>query len=168
MQVSVQSCINLLFQHPLFLLRPLLRIPQPQLRIKTMVNIVSIINFVLQNQLQDTFFHISVTPQGFISLQNASRNFSQTCILHHGWKKFMEFTSLENALNPGIFSHTPPPPFPQVSIITPLSRQRGIIQSPRQHFFEKGGGNYDLLNQNSIRKYEDHSEHQVIYILYEL
>ena len=42
-------------------------------------------------------------------------------------------------------------------------RQKEITHSPREHFFEnlfpptaeRGGGNYDLLNQNSIRKYED-------------
>ena len=33
---------------------------------------------------------------------------------------------------------------------------------------ESGGENYDLLYQNSIRKYEDDLEHQVIYILHDL
>ena len=33
---------------------------------------------------------------------------------------------------------------------------------------EKGGENYDLLYQNSIRKYEDDLEHLFIYILYDL
>ena len=32
----------------------------------------------------------------------------------------------------------------------------------------KGGGNYDLLYQNSTRKYEDDLEHWFIYILYDL
>ena len=49
---------------------------------------------------------------------------------------------------------------PQVLVITP--RQKEICHSLRQHFFENmfprtaesGGGNYDLLYQNSIRKYE--------------
>ena len=46
-------------------------------------------------------------------------------------------------------------------------RQREITHSPRQHFFEnlfprtaeRGGGNYDLLYQNSIRRYEGDWEH---------
>ena len=32
---------------------------------------------------------------------------------------------------------------------------------------ERGGGNYDLLYQNSIRKYEDDLEHWFNYILYD-
>ena len=46
-------------------------------------------------------------------------------------------------------------------------RQKEITHSPRQHSFknlfpptaERGGGNYDLLYQNSVRKYEDDLEH---------
>ena len=33
---------------------------------------------------------------------------------------------------------------------------------------EKGTGNYDLLYQNSVGKYEDDLEHNVFYILYSL
>ena len=47
-------------------------------------------------------------------------------------------------------------------------------QNSRQHFLKicfpqdkMGGENYDLLYQNSIRKYEDDLK-QVIYILYDL
>ena len=48
------------------------------------------------------------------------------------------------------------------------SRQKEIAHSPRQHFFfenlfpptpERGRGNYDLLYQNPIRKYEDDLGH---------
>ena len=47
-------------------------------------------------------------------------------------------------------------------------RQKEIAYSPRQHCFknlvhptaERGGGNYDLLYQISVRKYEDDLEHQ--------
>ena len=46
-------------------------------------------------------------------------------------------------------------------------RQKKITHSPRQHSFknlfqttaERGGENYDLLDQNSVRKYEDDLEH---------
>ena len=33
---------------------------------------------------------------------------------------------------------------------------------------ERGGGKYDLLYQNSVRKYEDDLEHYVSHILYDL
>ena len=33
---------------------------------------------------------------------------------------------------------------------------------------ERGGGNYELLYQNSVRKYEDNLEHSVSYVLYDL
>ena len=54
-----------------------------------------------------------------------------------------------------------------------LSRGK-ILFAPGSIFFvhlfstaaERGGENYDLLYQNSTRKYEDDLEHQVIYILY--
>ena len=46
-------------------------------------------------------------------------------------------------------------------------RQKEITSCPRQYFFEnlfpsaaeRGGGNYDLLYQHSVRKYEDDLEH---------
>ena len=51
-----------------------------------------------------------------------------------------------------------------------------VLHSKRQvEFFEnllpqgeKGGGNYNLLYQNSIRKYEDDLKEQFVYILYDL
>ena len=46
-------------------------------------------------------------------------------------------------------------------------RHKEVTHSPRQHSFENlfpltadsSGGNYDLLYQNSVRKYEDGLEH---------
>ena len=67
------------------------------------------------------------------------------------WKNFkvMVLTFLENALNLCIFTHAPVP--------------HSKLQA---EFFEnlfcpskKGGENYDLLYQNSIRKCEDDLEH---------
>ena len=54
---------------------------------------------------------------------------------------------------------------PQVLVITP--RQKEIPHSPRQRSFEnlfpptaeRGGGNYELFYQDSIRKYDDDLEH---------
>ena len=71
--------------------------------------------------------------------------------------QIMVFTLLENALNRFLVM----PQFP--------------TQNFRQDFLkicfpqdERGGENYGLLNQNSIRKYEGDLEHRVIYILYGL
>ena len=77
----------------------------------------------------------------------------------------MEHTFLENAMIRRIFVHAPPSPLKtrlQVLIITPYWQEE-ITHSTRQHSFkkllsttvERGGGNYDLLNQ-------------VFYILYNL
>ena len=54
---------------------------------------------------------------------------------------------------------------PQVLVITPEAE--GNYSFPKQHSFEnlfppaakRGGGNYDLLYQNSVRKHEDNLEH---------
>ena len=75
---------------------------------------------------------------------------------------------LENALIRGIFTHAPPhsklaPP----KFLSSCPGQKEITHSPRQHSFanlfpptaERSGGNYDLLYQNSVRKYEDDLEH---------
>ena len=79
----------------------------------------------------------------------------------------MELTFLENALIPGIF--TPAPPYLSLApnFLSSQPRQKKITHSPRQHSFknmfpptpERGGGNYDLLYQNSVQKYEDDLEH---------
>ena len=56
-----------------------------------------------------------------------------------------------------------------------LRMPRSPTQNARQNFLkicfpqdEMGGGNYNFLYQNSIRKYEDDLEHEFIYILYDL
>ena len=76
----------------------------------------------------------------------------------------MMFKFLESALNLDLF-YTPLPS--QISFKF-LSLRRVILLIPlRSHFFEnifppageRSGGNYDLLCQNSIRKFEDDSEH---------
>ena len=95
--------------------------------------------------------------------------------LKHVREKFMEFTCLENALIRGIFTHVslnsklaPPSPLPPTfpsSYHHALGRRKLLIPSgsilskicfPQQ---QKGEGNYDLLYQNSVKKYEDDFEH---------
>ena len=71
------------------------------------------------------------------------------------------------ALNLGIFTHTLPHSKLTPKFLPSHPRQKEITHFPRQHSFknlfpttvERSGGNYDLLYQNSIRKYEDDLEH---------
>ena len=79
----------------------------------------------------------------------------------------MEFTFLENALIRGIFTHAPPHSKLAPKFLSSRPKQKEITHSPRQHSFknlfpstaERGGGNYYLLYQNSVRKYKDNLEH---------
>ena len=88
----------------------------------------------------------------------------------------MEFIHLENALIRVIFPQAPPHSNLSPKFLLSRSKQTGITHSLRPHFFEnlfppkvgRGRGNYDLLYQNSVRKYEDELEHLVFYILYDL
>ena len=71
--------------------------------------------------------------------------FSLTCIFHHAWEsfKFMVFTFVENAMNLGIFTHGP----------VPHSKlQAELFENLFPPTAERGGENYGLLYQNSIRK----------------
>ena len=61
----------------------------------------------------------------------------------------MEFTFQENALNLGIFTHTPVPH---------SELQAEFFGNLFPLTAERGRQNYDLLYQNSIRKYEDDLE----------
>ena len=121
--------------------------------------------------LKDISFHISINSLGLYLSPKCLLNFLSNlhippCVGR--MFKFVMLTFLENALNLDIFTHAPLPTHnsPQVLIIT-HTRHRVITLSPKQHFFEnpflqtaeRGGGNYDLLYQNSIRKYEDDLEH---------
>ena len=60
--------------------------------------------------------------------------------------KFMVFAFLENVLNLGIFTHVPVPH----SKLQPEFLENLFPQTGRKCY-----ENYDLLYQNSIRKYED-------------
>ena len=105
------------------------------------------------------------THEGFISLSpECLLNFlSNSYIPSYVGKifKFMELTFLENALIRGIFTHSIPHSKLVPKFLSSHPRQKEITHSPRQHslenlFFptaEKGGGNYDLLYQNSVRNF---------------
>ena len=64
--------------------------------------------------------------------------------------KFIVFTFLENALNIGIFIHASVPH---------TKLQAEFFENLFPPTAERGGENYDLLYQNSIRKHGDDSEH---------
>ena len=57
---------------------------------------------------------------------------------------------LQNALNLGIFTHVP---------VLHSELQAEFFENLFPPTAERGGENYDLLYQNSIRKYEDDLEH---------
>ena len=81
--------------------------------------------------------------------------------------KFMELTFLENPLIWGIFTRTTRHSKLAPKFLPSRPRQKKITHFPRQQSFEnlfpliieRGGGNYDLLYQNSVRKYEDGLKH---------
>ena len=63
---------------------------------------------------------------------------------------FIVFTFLENALNTCIFTHAPVPH---------SKHQAEFCENLFPPVGERGGKNYDLLYQNSIRRYKDDLEH---------
>ena len=62
----------------------------------------------------------------------------------------MVITFLRNALNLGIFTHAP---------VTHSKIQAEFFENLFAPTAERAGENYELLYQNSIRKYEDDLEH---------
>ena len=81
--------------------------------------------------------------------------------------KFMEFTFLENALIRGSITYAPSLSKLAPKFLSSSPTQKEITHSPWQHSFEnlfppiaeRGGGNYDLPYQNSVRKYETELKH---------
>ena len=88
----------------------------------------------------------------------------------------MVFTFVENASIRGIFTHAPHHSKLAPMFLSSHPRQKEINHSPKQHSFknlfpptvERDIGNYDLLYQNSVRKYEDDLEYLGFYILHDL
>ena len=79
----------------------------------------------------------------------------------------MEFLFLENALIRGIFTNATHHSKLAPRFLSSRPRQEEITHFPEQCSFEnlfrpkaeRGGGNYDLFYQNSVKKYEDDLEH---------
>ena len=95
--------------------------------------------------------------------------FSLTFILHHVWKKFQIYGAHipRKYIDSRHFYSCPSPLKTPPKFLPSRPRQKEITHSPWQHSFEnllpptaeRGGRNYDLLYQNSVRKYEDDLEH---------
>ena len=112
--------------------------------------------------LRDTSFYISLNSLGFFYLFRMLVEFSVTCIFQHVWETFFNLWC----------SHSQ-------KIIESRYAFLLMSQSPTQNSWQnflkicfpqgrKGvGGSYNLLYQNSIRKYEDGLEHQFISIWYD-
>ena len=71
--------------------------------------------------------------------------------------KVVVFLFLQNALNLGIFTH---------GRIRQSKLQTELCKNLFSTVAERGGENYDLLYQNSIRKYGDDLEHLYFGFLY--
>ena len=111
-------------------------------------------------------FYISVNYLWlYLSLQNYCWIFSQTSLFHHVWEKYSNLWSSHSWKMHRFEAFLLMPPHSKLAPRFLLSppRKKDITQSPRQHSFEnlfpptteRGGRNYDLLYQNSVRKYED-------------
>ena len=133
-----------------------------------MVRINEMVNILAYHPLIQPLVFL-YSPWDVISLQNACWILSNFYISPYVGKifKFMEFTFLENALIPDIFTHVLPHSKPSYKFFSSWSRQKEIVHSPRHHSFkkmfplaaERGGGHYDLLCENSVGKYEDDLQH---------
>ena len=105
----------------------------------------------LKISLRDTSFHISLISLGFYLSPECLLNFL-TCIFHHVRENFFSLWC----------SHS----HKMHWIYTFLFMPQSTTQNSRLNFLkicfpqdERDGGNYNLLYQNSIRKYEDDLEH---------
>ena len=100
--------------------------------------------FSLKISLRDTFFNIYLNFL-VLSLSRMFIKFSLSCIFHHMWT-FFQFRECIESVH---FTHA--------SVAHSNSRQNFLkICFPKD---KTGGGNYDLLYQSSVRKYEDDLEH---------
>ena len=101
------------------------------------------------------------TLHSALSLFRILAEVSLTCIFHHMLKQLLNLWSSHSQRMNSIQIFYLILPFP-----TPIYRQN--FMDSWGTTAERGGKNYDLLYQNSIRKYEDDLQYQIIYILYDL
>ena len=132
--------------------------------------------------LKDTCFHNSINSLELYLFPECLLNFfSNLYILPWSGKtfKFIVFTILEDKLNLGIFTHAPLSSQysnPNSYHHTTSPRRGRLLILPIQRFFKnpfhqkvkRGEGNYDLLLENSTKKFENDLEYYIIYTLYNL
>ena len=137
--------------HP-FLMFPLFqKYLNPQVRANKMVN--SVVYHPCPSKLGSRI-HTFIFLNSFRALSKILVEFPLTFIFHHVWEKYLNFG---------------------VCIPRKCIQPRHFYSCPRfskfqEEFFEnlfpataeRGGENYDLLYQNSIRKYEDDLEHEFV------
>ena len=117
--------------------------------------------------LKDKFFHISINSLGLYLSPEYLLNFISNFYIPPCVGKFSKFMVKVHIprkfIDRGIFIHAPSHSKLTPKFLLSRPRQKEITHSPRQHSFENlfpptvemGGGNYDLLYNNSVRKDED-------------
>ena len=151
---SVERSLNLLFQCILFLMFPQFqKYLNPQVRNNKLVSSV-FTTLVLQDQPQGYILSYFFKLVRVLALSRMLVEFSLTCIFQHVQENFSIFIESMHFHS----CHSPP--------LKTLGRIFGKSVSPKNEGVYIGS--YDLLYQNSIRKYEDDLEHQFIYILHDL
>ena len=117
-------------------------------------------------QMSNKFFLHNFLAEGMYFLDKSSPS-NLTCLTFHGCStkfcvekisKFMVFIFLENALNLGVCTHTS---------FLHLELNAEFLENLFTPNGERSGENYVLFYHNSIRKYEDDLEYQVVYISYD-
>ena len=122
-----------------------------QIRINKLVNNVFLPPFSFKMSLKDTSFHISLNSLGFcLSIMLAE--LSLTCIFQHVWENFSIYgVHIPRKCVESIHFYSCPS--------LPLKTPGRIFCKSFSPEDRRGGCSYDLLYQNSIRKYEDDLEH---------
>ena len=101
--------------------------------------------------LRNTSFDSSLNSLGF-SLFRMLVEFSLTCILHYVWEKIFNLWCLNSKKMHFLYVFL-------LMLQSPTQNSRSIFLKICFPQNKRGRGNYDLLYQNSIRKYEDDLEH---------
>ena len=131
------------------------KISEPQVK-PTKWPTVLFTTIVFQDQPQGYILLHFLKLVSVLSLSKMLVEFFLTGIFYHVWEKFQVYVVRILRKYIGHKSRH----FYSYSV--PYSKMQAELTA------EVVGENYDLLYQNSFRKYEDHLELQVIYILYDL
>ena len=148
---SVQRSLNLLFQHTLFLMLPFFqKYRNPQVTTKKLAN--SVFYHPCPSRLASGIRPYFFNSLEFYSLQNACGIFWLVYSTMCGKKFSIYGVHIRKCIESMHFYW-----LPSSALRTPCTIFWKKSVSP-QGQEQPGGGNYDLLYQNSIRKYEDDLE----------